>query len=218
MLRSTFDQKLLTLQDEVVGLGSIVDTALAEAVEALTEGDKRKAQQLVASACLISGKRAALETATLSQIATQQPVAGDLRSLIAILEIMDELEHMGSYATGIAQITLNLAGQPLLDPFPRIIPAMGQKARAMLRLALLTLAQRDAHRARAIPAEDDEVDHLYQEVCETLAAIIKSDPSHMPQAAYLSRAAHHLERTADRVVNICEWVVFAVTGEMKELN
>lgn len=218
MQRHTFEQKLHAVQAEVLVLGHLVDAALGAAVEALIRGDLPGAQRLMAEACLIAGKRSALETEALSQIATQQPVASDLRIPVAVLEVIAELERMGSYAASIAQMTLHLAGQPLPDPFPRIIPQMGAEVRQMLRRALLALAQRDTHQARAIPAQDDTVDHLYQEVCQALATMIKTHPAQMHQATYLSRVAHNLERTADRVVNICEWVVFAVTGEMKELN
>lgn len=218
MLRQTFDQKLQTLQADVQLLGHLVDSALGTAVEALLDQDLPRAAQLLSDNCLIVGKRAALETETLSQIATQQPVAGDLRTLVAVLEVAAELERMGSYAASIAQTTINLADQPLPAPFPQIIPRMGNYGREMLRQALLALAHRDVTLARTIPAWDEDVDQLYTEIYQALVTVIKSDPASTHQAASLSRVAHNLERTADRVVNICEWVVFAVTGEMKELN
>lgn len=218
MLRQTFDQKLQTLQTEVQLLGHMVDSALGTAVEALLDQDLPRASQLLSDNCLIVGKRAALETETLSQIATQQPVAGDLRTLVAVLEVAAELERMGGYAASIAQTTLHLAEQPLPDPFPAIIPRMGECGRTMLRQALLALAQRDVALARTIPAHDDDVDRLYTEIYQALVTVIKSDPATTHQVSSLSRVAHNLERTADRVVNICEWVIFAVTGEMKELN
>ncbi len=218
MLRQTFDQKLQTLQTEVLLLGGMVDTALGAAVEALLGQDLPRASQLLSDNCLITGKRATLEAETLSQIATQQPVAGDLRTLIAVLEVAAELERMGSYAASIAQTTLNLAEQPLPDPFPLIIGRMGHCGREMLRQALQALAHRNVALARTIPAHDDDVDRLYTEIYQALVMVIKSDPATTHQVSSLSRVAHNLERTADRVVNICEWVIFAVTGEMKELN
>lgn len=218
MLRQNFDQKLQSLQAEVQLMGSMVDTALGTAVEALLAQDLPRAWQLLNDNCNIVGKRADLETETLSQIATQQPVASDLRILVAVLEVTAELERMGGYAASIAQTTINLADQPLPEPFPEIIPRMGDCGREMLRQAMLALAQRDVALARTIPARDEDVDRLYTQIYQALAIVIKSDPTSTHQASSLSRVAHNLERTADRVVNICEWVVFAVTGEMKELN
>lgn len=218
MLRQTFEQKLQTLQTEVLLLGDMVDTTLGAAVEALLRQDLPGASQLLSDNCLIAGKRAALEAETLSQITTQQPVASDLRTLVAVLEVAAELERMGSYAASIAQTTLNLAEQPLPEPFPQIIPRMGDCGRDMLRQALLALAQRDVALARTIPARDEDMDRLYSEVYQALVSVIKNDPASTHQVSSLSRVAHNLERTADRVVNICEWVIFAVTGELKELN
>ncbi|MCK6629493.1 MAG: phosphate signaling complex protein PhoU [Anaerolineae bacterium] len=218
MLRQTFEQKLQTLQTEVLLLGDMVDTALGAAVEALTRHDLTGAGRLVADNCFITQKRLAIEAEILSQIATQQPVAGDLRLLVAALEIAAELERMGSYAASIAQTTLSQAHQPLPEPFLSTLPAMGQKAREMLRQSLLALARRDIMIARAIPKQDDEVDRLYQEAHQALVVLLKTDTQGAGQATALSRVAHNLERTADRVLNICEWVIFAITGEMKELN
>lgn len=218
MPRQTFEQKLQTLQEEVLLLGQMVDTALGAAVEALTRHDLTSAGRLVADNCFITQKRLAIEAEILSQIATQQPVAGDLRMLVAELEIAAELERMGSYAASIAQATLSQADKPLPEPFLSILPAMGQKAGEMLRQSLLALAQRDIMVARAIPKQDDEVDRLYQEAHQALVVLLKTDSQGAGQATALSRVAHNLERTADRSINICEWVIFAMTGKMKELN
>jgi phosphate transport system protein len=218
LLRQTFEQKLQTLQTEVLLLGDMVDTALGAAVEALTRQDLASAGRLVADNCFIIQKRLAIEAETLSQIATQQPVAGDLRMLVAALEIAAELERMGSYAASIAQTTLSQAHKPLPEPLLSILPAMGQKAREMLRQSLLALEQRDITVARAIPKQDDEVDRLYQEAHQAFVVLLKTDTQGAGQVTALSRVAHNLERTADRVINICEWAIFAITGEMKELN
>jgi phosphate transport system protein len=218
MLRQTFGQKLQVLQTEVLTLGQAVEVALGAAVEGLICQDLPGAGQIMADTCAIIDQRTRLERETLSQIATQQPVAGDLRMLAAVLEITAELERMSSYAASIAQITLKLAKQPLPESCPPLLLQMSEKARAMLRQSLQAFSQQDIILARSIPTLDDEVDRLYNEFCQTLVRRIKTDPSGSHQAASLVRAAHDLERTADRVLNICEWVVFAVIGEMKELN
>jgi phosphate transport system protein len=144
-------------------------------------------------------------------------MAGDLRGIAAVLEIATELERMGDYAKGISKINLLIGDQPLLKPLVDI-PRMADKAMDMLGRALDAFVRHDVELARAIPLEDDEVDKLYNEVYRELLGIIMADPSTLDQANYLLWAAHNLERAADRVTNICERVVFTVTGEMREMD
>ena len=217
MLRQTFEDELQHLQDEVLMLGSMVEDALTDSVECLRERDMERSRQLIANDRLINEKRFAIEGDTLTLIATQQPIAGDLRVLASVLEIAAELERMGDYAKGIANINLMIGDQPLLKPLVDI-PRMAEKARDMLHRALEAFIQRDVELAQAIPAEDDEVDALYNQVYRELATYIFTDPSNIEQANYLLWAAHNLERTADRVTNICERVVFTVTGQMAEIS
>jgi phosphate transport system protein len=217
MLRQTFEDELQRLQDEVLMLGSMVEDALTDSVECLRKRDMERSRQLIANDRLINEKRFAIEADTLTLIATQQPIAGDLRVLASVLEIAAELERMGDYSKGIANINLMIGEQPLLKPLVDI-PRMAEKARDMLHRALEAFIQRDVDLAQAIPAEDDEVDALYNQVYRELATYIFADPSNIEQANYLLWAAHNLERTADRVTNICERVVFTVTGQMAEIS
>ncbi|MBC8253621.1 MAG: phosphate signaling complex protein PhoU [Ardenticatenia bacterium] len=217
MLRQTFEDELQHLQDEVLVLGSMVEEALTESVECLRKRDMERSRQLIANDRLINEKRFAIEADTLTLIATQQPIAGDLRVLASVLEIAAELERMGDYAKGIANINLMIGDEPLLKPLVDI-PRMAEKARDMLHRALEAFIQRDVELAQAIPAEDDEVDALYSQVYRELATYILSNPRNIEQANYLLWAAHNLERTADRVTNICERVVFTVTGQMAEIS
>ena len=217
MLRQTFEDELQHLQDEVLMLGSMVEDALTDSVECLRKRDMERSRQLIADDRLINEKRFAIEADTLTLIATQQPIAGDLRVLASVLEIAAELERMGDYAKGIANINLMIGEEPLLKPLVDI-PRMAEIARDMLHRALEAFIQRDVELAQAIPAEDDEVDALYNQVYRELATYIFSDPSNIEQANYLLWAAHNLERTADRVTNICERVVFTVTGQMAEIS
>ena len=217
MLRQTFEDELQCLQDEVLMLGSMVEDALTDSVECLRKRDMERSRQLIANDRLINEKRFAIEADTLTLIATQQPIAGDLRVLASVLEIAAELERMGDYAKGIANINLMIGEQPLLKPLVDI-PRMAEKARDMLHRALEAFIQRDVDLAQAIPAEDDEVDALYNQVYRELASYILSNPRNIEQANYLLWAAHNLERTADRVTNICERVVFTVTGQMAEIS
>jgi phosphate transport system protein len=144
-------------------------------------------------------------------------MAGDLRTLAAVLEIATELERIGDYAKGIARINLMMGEKPLLKPLIDI-PRMAVKVRDMLHRALDAFIRRDVALARAIPAEDHEVDDLYNQVYRELLTYMMADPRTIDRATHLLWVAHNLERAADRVTNICERVIFTVTGEMKELD
>jgi len=215
--RQTFADRLQLLQDEVLVLGSMVEEALGESVELLKRRDLEGAKRLIANDRLINEKRFALESECLVLLATQQPMASDLRVLAAILDIATELERIGDYAKGIARINLMMGEQPLLKPLIDI-PRMVVKVRDMLHRALDAFVRRDAALARAIPAEDQEVDDLYNQVYRELLTYMMADPRTIDRATHLLWVAHNLERAADRVTNICERVIFTVTGEMKELD
>ena len=217
MPRLTFEQELQHLLDEILVLGSMVQTAILASVEGLKQRDLETARRLVAEDRLINEKRFAIEAESLTLIATQQPMAGDLRMIAAVLEIATELERMGDYAKGISKINLLIGSNPLLKPLVDI-PKMADKAMDMLRRALDAFIRRDVALARAIPLEDDEVDQLYNKTYRELLDIIMANPATLDQASYLLWAAHNLERAADRVTNICERVVFTVTGEMQEMD
>jgi len=215
--RSSFHRELERLQDEVLVLGSMVEKAISRSVDALRARDIGAAEALEAEDVLINRKRFEIEEAALLQIATQQPMASDLRRLAAILQIVTDLERMGDYAAGIAHICVEIGDQryvkPLID-----IPHMSEKAVSMLRRALDAFVDRDMAKAEAIAAEDDEVDALYEQVFRELLTIMLANPRTIDQATHLLWVAHNLERVADRVQNICERVVFVVTGRMHELS
>jgi len=217
MVRETYTRELQRLQDELLILGSMVENALVESVQFLKRQDLEGAQRLVANDRLINRKRFDIEADVLVLIATQQPMAGDLRTLAAILEIVTELERMGDYAKGIGRITLMIGKQPLIKPLVDL-PRMAEKARDMLHQSLDAFVRRDVELARAIPAQDEEIDDLYNQVYRELLTYIMVDPHTMDQATHLLWVAHNLERTADRVTNICERVVFTVTGQMAEMD
>ena len=176
------------------------------------EGSRR----LIADDRIVNEKRYQIETEALALIATQQPVATDLRTLAAVLEIATELERMGDYAKGIAKINLLLGDQPLIKALLDL-PRMARKVQDMLHRALDAFVWRDVDLARSIPPEDDDVDALYNQISRELLTYVIADPQKMSQANYLLWAAHNLERAADRVTNLCERVVYTVTGEMVEL-
>jgi phosphate transport system protein len=215
--RSGFHRELERLQDEVLVLGSMVEKAVTRSVDALRARDIASARALRAEDVLINRKRFEIEEAALLQIATQQPMASDLRRLAAILHIVTDLERMGDYAAGIAQICVEIGDEPHIKPLIDI-PRMAEKAVSMLRRSLDAFVERDVDAAEAIAAEDDEVDALYQQVYRELLTIMLANPRTIDQATHLLWVAHNLERVADRVQNICERVVFVVTGRMHELS
>lgn len=217
MTRRTFDQELDRLQGEVLALGSLVEEALVRSVETLKQRDFAGSRRLIAGDQAINERRYAIEEDVMTLIATQQPMAGDMRLLAAILEIVTELERMGDYAKGIARINLMIGEEPLIKPLIDL-PVMAQKARAMLHAALMAFVERDVQAARAIPKDDEEVDALYNQIYRELICYILEDPHVIEQANQLMWAAHNLERTADRVINLCERVVYTVTGELAELD
>ena len=217
MLRATLDRELRALCDRVLMLGSKVEKAVANSVEILKRQDLEAAKELILADREINRARFKIEEQGLALIATQQPLAGDLRMVAAVLDIATELERIGDYAKGIAKITRLIGQQPLIKPLVDL-PLMADKALEMLRDALNAFVHQDAESARRIPSRDDEIDALYNQISRELTSLILSNPRTMEQANYLLWAAHNLERTADRVTNICERIVFTVTGSMQELD
>ncbi|MBV9173749.1 MAG: phosphate signaling complex protein PhoU [Chloroflexi bacterium] len=215
--RTAFHRELERLQDEVLVLGSMVAKATLRAVDALRAGDIATARAIQAEDTLVNRKRFDIEEAALLLIATQQPMASDLRQLAAILQIVTDLERMGDYAAGIAHICVQIGDEPLIKPLIDI-PRMADKATDMLRRSLDAFIERDVAAAEQIAQEDDEVDDLYQQVYRELLTIMLANPRTINQATHLLWVAHNLERVADRVQNVCERVVFLVTGRMREFS
>jgi phosphate transport system protein len=217
MPREMFDHELQRLQDEMLTMASMVEEAITASVDALKRRDMQASQRLIAHDREINRKRFDIEEDCLVAIATQQPMASDLRILAAVLDIISELERIGDYAKGISRINLMIGEEPLLKPLIDV-PTMAEKARSMLHQSLDAFVQRDVELARAIPKQDDDVDALYNQVYRELITYILADPKAIEQANYLLWTAHNLERAADRVTNICERVIFTVTGKMEEMD
>lgn len=217
MLRKTFESEIQQLKDEIILLGSMVEQNLLDSVDAIKKRDLAASEKVIALDKPINEKRFALENQVMIIIATQQPMAHDLRLLAAFFEVISELERMGDYAKGIGIINVRMGDQPLLKPLVDI-PRMAQKGADMLHRALLAFVNEDAEVARGIPAEDDEVDALYDQIYRELMTYIMADPKNIERANWLLWVAHNLERFADRVTNICERTVFIVTGELIEIK
>ena len=217
MTRETFERDIQSLLDEVLILGSMVQQATLDAVDSLQKRDIEASRRVYHGDHEINDKRFALEDRTLTLIATQSPMARDLRVLAAVLEILTELERMGDYAKGIANINIRMGDQPLLKPLIDV-PRMAQKDVDMLHRALTAFVNEDVEAAKALPVEDDEVDALYNQVYRELMTFVIADPKAIERANWLLWVAHNLERVADRVTNICERTIFIATGELVEIN
>jgi phosphate transport system protein len=217
MTRELFKAELRQLQDDVLTLGSMTEKAILDAMESLRDGDVEWSRRIIADDDRINRKRFEVEERTISVIATQQPMATDLRALVSVLYIITDLERMADHAEGIARINTMMEPEPL----PRklgYIPAMADRAVAMLRDSLKAYIDLDVDAARQICHADDEVDRLQDSVYEEAFRAMVADPSTIQRNTYLLWTAHNLERIADRCTNICERVIYTVTGHMDELN
>ena len=213
--RTDFDRLLQELQDDVLAMGSMVDKAIERSLEALRSRDASLAQQVIAEDERIDAARFEIEEKAIRLIATQQPMAGDLRVLVTVLNVIVDLERMADHAEGNARIAEMIGADRnvQLDTLPK----MAEKSRDMLRRSLTALVNRDAEEARRICDEDDEVDDLQDSSYHTLLQVMLENPSRVQEATYLLWATHNFERIADRTTNIAERVVFLVTGHMEEL-
>ncbi len=213
MIRTDLDRRIKNLYQEVALLANVVDKAINRSVEALKARDLVESKQLIIEDDYIDQKRYEIEDLCVDLIATQQPMAGDLRAIVAMLHITVELERMGDYAEGIAKISLLMGDDPPLKPLIDI-PRMAVKATEMLRDSIDALVQRDEIMANRVIKDDDEVDDLYDQVYRELLLFMIQDPRTIQRATYLLWAAHDLERIADRATNIAERVIYLVSGKM----
>ena len=197
-------------------MGSMVEKAIQRSVDALRNRDLVLARRIVEQDVEINRLRFDIEEKCIALIATQEPVARDLRDIVAVLNIIVDLERMGDHAEGIARICIMIGDQPPIKPLIDI-PRMAEKAQLMLHRSLDALVERDAELAVQICQDDDEVDALYDQVYKELLVYMINDPKAIDRATHLLWVAHNLERIADRSTNIAERVVFLVTGHMQAL-
>jgi phosphate transport system protein len=215
--RGLFDRQLTNLRDNIVYLSGMVVDAIEQAIKALKNQDKELARQVVSGDEAVNAKRYEIEEQCVTLIATQQPAAGDLRAIIAAHHIATELERMGDYASGIAEIAIRLAGQPHLKPLIDV-PRMAETDQEMIRASLEAYLDQNPDLALETAKRDAEIDRLYDQIYRELLTYMMEDPKTITRATYLLWVAHNLERIADRVTNICERVIFMTTGELRELN
>lgn len=217
MPRETLTRQLHQIQDEILILGSMVEKAMLDAVEALKRRDTASARRIMREDSLINEKRYAIENAILILIATQQPMAHDLRMLAAMLEVITELERMGDYAKGIGKVTLRLEEAEIPIPFQEITQ-MAEKAVSMLHRSLGAFIDENPSLAARIPEEDDEVDQLYNKIYREAVDAMIANPAIIDHANLVMWVVHNIERMADRVTNICERTLFIATGELMEMD
>lgn len=217
MPRAIFERHLHELQNNVLEMGKMVETAIYRSMDALKNRDLVLARQVIENDKLINKKRFEIEEKCIQLIATQQPMASDLRIIIAVLNIIVDLERIGDHAEGIAKIVIMIGDQPPLKPLIDL-PRMAEKTGSMLRRMLEAFVNRDAVTAKKICNEDDEVDDLYNQIFRELLTFMAEDPKTITRATRLIWVAHNLERSADRVTNIGERTVYVVTGTIEELG
>ncbi|MDP2663610.1 MAG: phosphate signaling complex protein PhoU [Dehalococcoidia bacterium] len=217
MTRELLDQQLHELFEGLLSMGGMVEKAIEKSVQSLVKRDTRLAQEVIDEDAAVDKVRWKLEEECLRLLATQQPMATDLRTVGSVMAILADVERMGDHAEGIARIVLRIADQPPLKPLIDI-PRMTRKCQEDLHLVLQAFINHDIDLARRICAEDDEVDALYKQIFSELLVIMMGDPRTVDRATYLIWVAHNLERIHDRITNVGERVVFMVTGRLEELN
>jgi phosphate transport system protein len=215
--RITFDRDLHAVQDNLLRLGSLVDSAINRSLKSLAERNTDLACQIIADDAQVNTLRFQIEEECINLIATQQPMARDLRTIVAAMNIVADMERMADHAAGIAEIVLRMGDEPLLKPLIDM-PRMAAECRDMLHLALDAYVKHDAELARAVAARDDTIDGLYKQIFRELLSFMVEDPRTTTRALYLLFSAHNLERIGDHITNIAERVIFMTSGEMKELN
>ncbi len=215
--RARYDQSYAAIEDDILKMGSLVQDAIRNSLESLKQRDTNLAQEVIDRDLRINGLRFKIEEACLTLIATQQPTAGDLRSVVAAMNIVVDMERMADHASGIAKTVIRMGDEPLLKPLIDL-PRMADLAREMLSDALDAFIKRDAPAAKAIAPRDEEMDLLYKAIFDELVEIMAHKPGSVERATYLLWCAHNLERIGDRAINIVERVIFMTTGDMRELT
>jgi phosphate transport system protein len=215
MLRTTFGQEMQTVKDDILLLGSMVEDAVMKSAEALRDNNLDRSRFVIANDMYINQRRFEIESAIVVLMATQQPIARDLRTLAASLNVCIELERMGDYAKGIANINLRSGGLSL--PFIlQEIYSMAEKVVDMIHRAMTTFVDEDVQTAKAIIHDDEIIDECYAKLYYDAVSNVIGDPRNIERVNYVIWIAHNLERLGDRTTNICESVIYLVTGERYE--
>ena len=213
MTREHYDELLRELDSQVLLMGDLVVRTVDQSIHALEHCDVTEAQRLIEADTDIDDKRYDIENQALLLIATQQPLARDLRTIAAILTIATELERIGDYCEGIAKLTLRMASEEVLGPLTDI-QSMATLTTRLLHEVLQAYRDRDLAAAGKVWKQDDDVDQIYEQIYRSLIAAMVTNPGSVRKNTYLIWVAHNVERMADRVTNIAERVAFVVTGDI----
>jgi phosphate transport system protein len=219
-IRESFNRDLQALEDDILEVGSLVQENLVKVTAALAQRDFEQSRKLVKDDKWVNKQRITIGMEAFSLIARQQPMAGDMRLIAAVLEIIGELERIHDYVKGIGNINIMIGEDEIPANLMELLPQMAELAQAMLRDALEAFTARDGQLALRVAKRDDAVDKLYNKTYKRVMRYMNDNPS---EASYemahrVEWAAHNLERSADRVTNICEWIVYLVTGHYKEVQ
>ncbi len=217
MDKKTENEELRKIQDEVLSMGNMVGKAIGRAVEALKKRELGSAHKIIADDAKVNQQRFSIEDKCIGLISAQQLPTDDLRVIVAILNIITELERIGDYAEGIAKITIMIGDQPPLKPLIDI-PRMAEMTIEMIDKGLQSFVTRDEKLAKQVISMDSVVDGLYDQVFRELLTFMMADPKTINRATHLIWVAHNLERAADRATNICERAIFLITGKMEEIG
>jgi phosphate transport system protein len=218
MARESFDRELTALSAKILSLGSIVGENILRSVQALRDRNLSVSRQMIDFDEWVNTQRIEIIMGCLTLIATQQPTGPDMRALATMIEIAGELERIHDYVKGIGKISLQLGENLLPDPVTEMLPEMAAISQEMLQQALEAFAANDATAARQIPLRDDEVDDLYRRISRALALRVTAENASYEHANLLQWSVHNLERAADRVTNICEWIVYKAVGKYVEFD
>jgi len=216
-IRTNFERHLTDLRNQVVDLGSRTEQAIRWAMESLRRRDLNLARVVVEGDYEINRSRFEIEDHAVNLIATQQPMATDLRTIIATIHIVTELERIADHAEGIARISLMLADQSLPQPLGRL-SEMADAGIAMMHSSITAFIDRDIELARRVCNDDDELDALYDGNYAEVIGRMLMEPQQAKVLTYQLWTAHNLERIGDRATNICERVIYLVTGKLEEAN
>ena len=217
MTRQSYKEEVESLRNDLLKMAHLVEKAIIQSVESLANKDIELAKRIIAGDDVIDDMEHDIEKRCLRLLALQQPMASDLRAIGTALKIITDLERIADHASDIAKVTVRLEGQPLIKPLIDI-PRMASIAESMIHDVLTAFVDGDAELAEEVSKRDDDVDNLYSQIFRELLLIMMEDPRTITQATYLLFVAQYLERVADHVTNLSEWVIYMVTGERKELN
>ncbi len=215
--RETLDREEREIKDNVLRLGSLVADQILAAIASLRGHDAEAATAVIIGDARINEAQRTISSLIARTIATQQPVARDLRFLLALDHVAYELERIGDHASSVAKQARKLAPEPPLKEYVDI-PRMGELCAQLVRDVLRALVDIDEKEARVVAARDDDVDALYHSIFDEVLGLMRADPGNVNRGARILFAAHYLERIGDRVTNIAEDVVFLATGDIEDLN